>query len=492
MNERRWLLLVLSLYLVLGLSYSLLMPMWEAPDEHAHYLFALHIARTGQLPGVEQTYEAYQPPLYYWLMSRPLRLLDAVNADLVTPHFPAAFPDQPAPRWNWTADNYRLMVGPLLIRWLDLLLGGMALYCIYRGARRLAPGVNLLPATTVALAGLTPQFLHIAASVNNDALANLAGAFLFWQLAGVCTQEFSERRLMGVGVAALALPALTKLTVLPMGIAVLGAIAWRMRSMWREYWRWLLAGGVALGLLGAAASVMAPSVARSALSEVWWRTFYVRPGVLEPVRGSVTAYLGTMAGKLAWSYWGQVGWVTASLRTDAWVFLTAMAAIGWLASFSLQLPAPTESRRRFAHWVAWVGLVALVTAVTWWFLSLSAGLWVIVVWGLALIWWLRWWLGSTEYKADGGFGWKLIWLAAGLSLLMVSKNTLTSPHGFQGRFLFSSIGALTVLITAGWYALLPSRISRRLPHMTVLLMIALNLLLWFDEVIPTYYQPFVD
>ena len=59
------------------------------------------------------------------------------------------------------------------------------------------------------------------------------------------------------------------------------------------------------------------------------------------------------------------------------------------------------------------------------------------------------------------------------------------------EFLFPSIGALSLLTTAGWSALLPRRATPYLPHLTLLLMTALNLLLWFVGIIPIYYQPFL-
>ena len=49
MNDRLWLGWILGLYGILGLGFSLLVPMWEAPDEQAHYEVALYIARHSEL-----------------------------------------------------------------------------------------------------------------------------------------------------------------------------------------------------------------------------------------------------------------------------------------------------------------------------------------------------------------------------------------------------------------------------------------------------------
>ncbi|HEX6384690.1 MAG TPA: hypothetical protein VF177_08480, partial [Anaerolineae bacterium] len=67
---------------------------------------------------------------------------------------------------------------------------------------------------------------------------------------------------------------------------------------------------------------------------------------------------------------------------------------------------------------------------------------------------------------------------------------LTTPQ-YQGRFLFPSLGALSLLTAAGWYALLPRRVAAYLPHLILGLMMALNLVLWWGTVIPVFYQPFL-
>ena len=117
MSERGWLRLILALYAFLGLGYSLLVPIWEAPDEPDHYRLALHIAREGELPTREANTEAHQPPLYYWLASWPLVWLEGLSPSLVEVYEPPRRESvRAAAVFAWDESNYRFQLGPQLLR----------------------------------------------------------------------------------------------------------------------------------------------------------------------------------------------------------------------------------------------------------------------------------------------------------------------------------------------------------------------------------------
>jgi hypothetical protein len=167
--SRRWapLAALVAAYLLIAGLYAALTPAWQAPDEPAHYTYALQVAREGCCPvialgdwdsayldrlksarfapellGDLETiqYEDHQPPLYY-LLAR-------------------AWTPDPAPE---TLVRMRL---------LSVLLGAGLVIAAYAAARALA----LSPAAalgTAALVAFLPQQVHLLASVNNDALALL-------------------------------------------------------------------------------------------------------------------------------------------------------------------------------------------------------------------------------------------------------------------------------------------------------------------------------
>ncbi|MGH2538166.1 MAG: hypothetical protein ACRDHL_12285, partial [Candidatus Promineifilaceae bacterium] len=221
MSGRRPLALLLALFAGLALGYSLLMPLWEAPDETAHYLYALILARQGRPPTFDETYEALQPPAYYALAAVALRGLDALDPALAEPYRPPLAGRDAPLRYAWDAGNYRFIWGAYLLRWLNIPLGMLAVAAIYLGARKaLEPGSGGAPMAAAALVALLPQFLHNTVTVGNDALANLAGALLFWLLVAIGRGAGRPGWLWPAGLVALALPFLIKLTLLPLALGL--------------------------------------------------------------------------------------------------------------------------------------------------------------------------------------------------------------------------------------------------------------------------------
>src|SRR3970282_1030472 len=91
-KERRWLALIFALYFLLAFGFSLLMPVWEAPDEPAHYHLAWRVARGKSYPTYEHNYEAYQPRPYYSAFPLVIRARDQFKPSLsdysVPPYHP--------------------------------------------------------------------------------------------------------------------------------------------------------------------------------------------------------------------------------------------------------------------------------------------------------------------------------------------------------------------------------------------------------------------
>jgi hypothetical protein len=131
MTARRWLVAIFALYFFLAIGYSLLIPPWEAPDEPAHYHLAWHLERTGKYATEELNYEIHQPRFYYYFGSVVIHALEAVNPKWTHYYLPLEHKFNirvPERRFGWTDYNYRFLVGVHMLRWINMVFGGIALW----------------------------------------------------------------------------------------------------------------------------------------------------------------------------------------------------------------------------------------------------------------------------------------------------------------------------------------------------------------------------
>ncbi len=166
MHARHLLLaLILLVYLVLATLYAVNLPAWQAPDEPAHFNYIHELAATGQFPVLRMgdydqaylerltgagfppelsiaplRYEAHQPPLYYLLGAAVFRLTGG---------------------------------GLLPLRLLSVALGALFIVLIYAIVRLIFPGRSELALGAAAFTAFLPMHVAQAASVNNDALAEV-------------------------------------------------------------------------------------------------------------------------------------------------------------------------------------------------------------------------------------------------------------------------------------------------------------------------------
>lgn len=429
-NERRWLTGIFSLYIVLAFGYSVFMPIWEAPDEPAHYDLAWHVARNDGFPAYEHNYESYQPPVYYYAASLVIRALDKFNPHFSDYYLPPHQPRnlrKPLAMFHWTPENYRFLLGVYSLRWINILFGALALWLSWKAFQLLAPEKPGLPLAGLALAALTPQFLHIASSVSNDMVGAAAGALLFY-LAIRFTKEPSNPIGLVSILLALLLPFITKLTVLPVSAALLVIITWKWIVSLRSR-KWLILSGL-VALAGAGILyILFPETIQTALSEIKWRLTGFR-------RNAFTSrYLKFILSQILWTYWGKVGWLAIGLHEYIVKLLTALGAAGLLLHAGKMIKSKATDPQ-FNQWLA-------------------------------------------------------TWVIGIFTLLAVFRNALTTSAA-QGRFLFPAIGVLSILMASGWHSILPERIRHHLPLIVTLLMVSCTLILWQFGILPAYFQPFLD
>ena len=101
--SRRWLAVIVAAFLVVGLIYSVVVPLFEAPDEVWHFAFADHLAKGGGLPVLSGTKSVFlreggQPPLYYAVVALAIAPFDRNDFPGWVRSTPVTRPSHPAQR----------------------------------------------------------------------------------------------------------------------------------------------------------------------------------------------------------------------------------------------------------------------------------------------------------------------------------------------------------------------------------------------------------
>ncbi len=406
--------LILALFLLTGLAYSLVVPPFETPDEIFHYAFARHLAAGNGLPvqAPEKTgpweQEGSQPPLYYSIVALATAGIDqsglgdfAVRnprANMGDPHQPGnknfmLFSAQNAPL---RGVNLALHTG----RWISLILGALTVFFTYLLARYAFPHDRWSRLLATGLAATIPQFTFISASLSNDNLITFASATALVSLAAlrsrVRSHQVQRRHWIGLGLI-LGLAALSKLQGL--GLLPLTAAAILLNVRLKTAWRSVFEGALLAGL-----SVL--------IVAGWWYLrnveLYGDPfgtqnllsvtGVrVEPL--TIQGLFGELRG-LQMSFFGIFGWF--SILLPPWTYtlfelLTVLAAVGALITWRQTLRA-------------------------------SRG------------------LGNLRRQLGSVTGISTLWVLISLALL---AYWISVAQGSQGRLLFPAISGLAVIGAVG-------------------------------------------
>ena len=249
-GQRAILVGILAIYLALSTLYSVVNPLFEAPDELWHYGF-VHVLRTGQglpllPPGQDPAIrpagpEALQPPLYYalaaaltfWVPGEPMTEVVESN-----PAGNRGYPGAHADPHVWTLlrpdrpPYSGEVLAAHLARLVSVVLGALTVLATWLVARELAPQRPMVWALAAGLNALIPQFLFISSAVNNDVLATCVAAWGL--LVAIRAADRAPTAGDAIRLGALAgLGALAKLSdfaLLPLGLAALLLGAWRNRG----------------------------------------------------------------------------------------------------------------------------------------------------------------------------------------------------------------------------------------------------------------------
>jgi 4-amino-4-deoxy-L-arabinose transferase-like glycosyltransferase len=375
--------LTLVAYAALAFGYVTLTPIWQNPDEPAHYNYVAFVAQTGGLPELRPgdwdsalldrlkngqleandsigaiRYEAWQPPLSYLVDAPLFRLMSGADPATVV----------------------------YALRTFDALLGALTLIVAFFAAREVLP-IHLALAVPLAMVGV-PMFTAVSAALSADPLANLIAAGVLLVLLWRMRRDVSDERWpIGTG-GLLGLGLLTKLALgifVPLALLV---IVIRSSRRIRD----------SLLLLGTTALVGLPWLVHQVTTYGWTdplATTRHAQVVLDQKRfqGMSPEFVGGFLTTTFHSFWAQFGWM-AVVAPDRlywiWGVLTLVALAGLV-----------KQRRQLREPRWWLMLVTL---------------------GAAIV---------------GYVGYNLAY------------------EQFQGRYLFTALVPVAILLVGGWAAWLP-------------------------------------
>ncbi|RLC60910.1 MAG: hypothetical protein DRI48_11375, partial [Chloroflexi bacterium] len=341
MHQTRWgLAAIVVTFCLLSVVHSVVIPLFEAPDEIWHFSFIRFLATRRTLPvqpaeGKDMWLrEAGQPPLYSLLSAPLVALMDSSDfPDFV--RFNVAHPAVTAGSRS-TAPNvfihtpyerfpYRgAVLAVHLVRLLTVVWGAGTVVGAYLVARQVMPTRPRLALATAAGVAFNPHFVYISSVVNNDATAACLCTFALWLAVRVCRGGTTRKLELSLGlVLGLALlskvSALALLALVPLALL----IAW-----WRERdTRALLArGGTVFGLAGLIAGWWYGRICVLYGDPLAWRVWLIDIGVhrIGPVE------LVRQFGQVATSFWSPYDDLFPPPVFWALGLVVVSAAAGWV------------------------------------------------------------------------------------------------------------------------------------------------------------------
>ncbi|MDM8528785.1 glycosyltransferase family 39 protein [Anaerolineales bacterium HSG24] len=243
------LLLILAIYLILAIAYSVVVPIGRGADEWAHYWYAHFIAEHSRLPNstAEREVAGYKsdwPPFYHLIVAGATAWIetdgpptfkyrtDNIRYQMVPALGPEAILHTADERYPWQQEILVWHIG----RFLSIGFGLGVLIVTYFIAKEivlsaLAPApsqrAGLIPLLSVAILAFNPRFLFTSMLFSYDSLTLLIASLFFWLIIRIVNGYHNRWGFVGLGLLA-GLALITKYLTALLFLEIL-VLAWLSR-----------------------------------------------------------------------------------------------------------------------------------------------------------------------------------------------------------------------------------------------------------------------
>ena len=485
--------LILVAFAVLGVFYSVVNPLAEAPDEDWHYDYVKYMTDGRGLPALHfdpsknivHGTVGHHPPLYYGLSALLTFWINTDDADSLlwdNPHFLAGLPHLSAfgnknriIHTDAEAFPYRgTALAMHLVRLLSVLLSGITVLATYLIALEIFPEWKSLALGAAALNAFNPQFLFIGARISNDTAVTAFSALVLLGTVRLFRRGATRGRLVWLGLT-LGLALLSKISAL--ALLPLVAVGLVIRAIRQRSFASLVKWGLVVFSL--------------AFLIAWWP--YLRNWLLYRDPLATNVWLATV--RLRWptpslrelseefwgleiSFWAVFGWMNILVHEVIYQSLAAMTRLALLgllllivrqfvsskvpenigrsqvapAGFAIQQPSGgLQIRRELQKRLAFVG-------------------------------------GGMRLNRSAQLG--LLLMGLWLALVFISLlRFMQIQFGAQGRYLFPAIPAISILILLGLSQFVPQRYSGVLAGVVGVALFLLAATCPFVYIAPAYARP---
>ncbi len=353
--KRVW--VVIAAFVILGVAYSVVVPLGEAPDEVSHFAYIQYVASHGRLPRPEGAVlgESHQPPLYYLTGALATLWVPFSSYEpIANPDFRLDEPQTPNLLLHTRREGFPYQGAALawhLVRLLSVLMGAVTVWATARISLELVPGREWIAAGAAAFVAFLPGFLAVSSAVNNDNLVVMLSALGVLQTVRLMSSlekiplPFSTHPPEGRGAHGPTLPSwretlvlgvilgmavLAKLSGLVVWIFAAGVLAWGVYRT-REWKRYALSGLITFATaLVIAAPWMLYNLVNFGDPLGWSLVLAATPLRQAPM---------TMADWLWWigqtytSFWGRFGGAVAIRMAPAVYWILGMILLAALAGW---------------------------------------------------------------------------------------------------------------------------------------------------------------